>query len=153
MITRYAHTLRRLMVGLLVGMISFSLGVCIVLTNRSSYRSLPTVSKPLTVTAGRNLSQYDLGGRQGCGMVAKSEVQRCEDSMKTARDFIWSHWHDRRRGYVIVKLTGIDAESDAHIFIEPDETGTWHIAWTGERIFAISMSRDVSGEIFNMPDI
>jgi len=109
--------------------------------------------KPTTVTAGRDLSGYDFGGRQGCGIVLKTELPKCEASMKVARDFIWSHWTDRQRGYVIVKMASDDAQSDAHIFIEPDETGAWHIAWNWQRIFAFAAGRDVSGDIDAMPDI
>ena len=74
--------------------------------------------------------------------------------MKEARDFIWSHWTDRRRGYVIVKMASDDAQSDAHIFIEPDEAGAWHIAWNWQRIFGFGAGgRDVAGDIDAMPDI
>ena len=111
------------------------------------------LEKPTTVTGGRDLSGYDFGGRQGCGIVLKIELPKCEASMKMARDFIWRHWTDRRRGYVIVKMASPDAQSDAHIFIEPDEAGVWHIAWNWQRIFGFAGGRDVSGDIDAMTDI
>jgi hypothetical protein len=110
--------------------------------------------KPTTPTAGRDLAGYEFGGRHGCGIVTNAELPKCEASMKEARDFIWSHWTDQRRGYVIVKMASDDAQSDAHIFIEPDEAGAWHVAWNWQRIFGSGDGgRDVSGDIDAMPDI
>src|SRR5439155_247615 len=106
-----------------------------------------TSNQPKTVTGGRVLSLYDFGGREGCGIVLKTEIPKCDASLQTARDFIWNHWANRKRGYVIVKRASVDAESDAHIFIEPDKTGTWHVVWTWARIFGNTGTRDVAGDI------
>jgi len=112
-----------------------------------------TPIKPKTVTAGRDLSLYDNGGRQGCGIILKTELPKSEASLQIARNFIWEHWTNQKRGYVIVKRASVDAESDAHIFIEPGESGVWHVVWTWERIFGNVGTRDVAGEIDDMPDI
>lgn len=111
------------------------------------------LAKPKTVTDDRDLSLYDFGGRQGCGIVRLSEVSRCKSSIRNARAFIWKHWQEKKRGYVIVKMASVDAESDSHIFIEPNENGIWHIVWKWERIFAVSMAEDISGRIDQIPEI
>lgn len=117
------------------------------------YHPAPTPAKLKTVTDDRDLSLYDFGGRQGCGIVLVSEASRCEASIRKARAFIWKHWQEKKRGYVIVKMASVDAQSDAHIFVEPDESGAWHIVWKWERVFAASLSEDVSGTIDEIPDI
>ena len=106
---------------------------------------------PKTVTGGRDLRAYDFGGRKGCGNVPYAEYSKCEASIQDARNFIWNHWIDRRRGYVVITMASDDAQSDAHIFIEPDETGQWRVAWTWKRIFGFPTT--VAGRIDAGPDI
>lgn len=107
--------------------------------NRAPSRTI--ADKPKTVTSGRDLSAYDLGGSQGCGIVLKTELPKYNASLKNARDFIWNHWTDRRRGYVIVTMASDDAESDAHIFIELDELNRVRPA-----ILAILETRDLAAD-------
>ena len=113
----------------------------------------PTPNKPKTINDNRDLSVYDFGGRQGCGIVPVSEASRCNKSIKTARNFIWKHWQEKKKGYIIIKMASDDAETDSHIFIEPDENGAWHIVWKLERIFAVLMLKDASDRIVEIPDI
>src|ERR1700730_16343764 len=75
-----------------------------------------------TSTAGRGLATYALGGRLGCKTPLIRESRRCQSSLRKVRDFIWSHWGDKKRGYVVVTITSPDAASDVHMFIEPDDT-------------------------------
>jgi hypothetical protein len=106
-------------------------------------------TKPNTPTQGRDLSAYDQGGRFGCGIVRKSEFPACLESIARARSFLWEHWSQKRRAYTIVELGSVDAVSDSHIFIEPDETGAWHVVWRIERVVCMNCS----GEIDQVPDI
>jgi hypothetical protein len=91
------------------------------------------------------------GDRQGCGYVPDSQYRQCEASIQNARDFIWNHWTDQRRGYLIITMGSDDAQSDAHIFIEPGDDGRWRVAWTWKRIFGFPKS--VAGQIDAVPDI
>jgi hypothetical protein len=110
----------------------------------------PILIKPKTITEGRELSAYDQGGRFGCGGVfPASEDSRCKASIARARAFLWKHWQERRRGYIIVSLGSYDADSDSHIFVEPDESGAWHIVWRIERV----KSMEHQGEVDDVPDI
>jgi hypothetical protein len=106
--------------------------------------------KPNTPTEGRDLSNYKQSGRFGCGMTVKSdEYHTCLDSITRARDFIWEHWERKQRAYAIVRLSSVDAVSDSHIFIEPDDTGVWHIVWRIERVVCMGCA----GDIDQVPDI
>ncbi|MCM3874619.1 MAG: hypothetical protein ND895_28325 [Pyrinomonadaceae bacterium] len=156
--------MRRLGLRLFVLLLSFSLGSVITFWFRqksgrqpidvtAGYQSPTGSTSPKTATDGRDLSLYDPGGHQGCGNVLVKEVPRCQASLRRARAFIWEHWQQKKRGYVTVKMASVDAESDAHIFIEPDNDGAWHVVWKWERIFAASMGEDVSGRIDQIPDI
>ncbi len=159
----------RITFRLLVALLTFAIGVAVAslwfinrlappseippLFQAEDHQPAPVTAKPKTVADDRDLSLYDFGGRQGCGIVLVSEAARCEASIRRARAFIWRHWQEKKRGYVIVKMASVDAESDAHIFVEPDESGAWHVVWKWERIFAASMSEDVSGRVDEIPDI
>jgi len=109
----------------------------------------PTPIKLNTPTEGKTLTLYDNGGRFGCGIVLKSEYPDCLKSIVRARQFLWEHWQEKKRGYAVVRFGSTDAVSDSHIFIEPDETGTWHVAWRIERVVSINKP----GEIDVVPDI
>ena len=104
-------------------------------------------------TAGRNLSNYDFGGRLGCTTPFVRDSPRCESSLRKARNFILGHWRDKTRAYIIVKLASVDAASNAHIFIEPDANGAWHVVWRWEGIYAASVPTFVAGEISDDADI
>jgi hypothetical protein len=110
-----------------------------------------TVKSPADrITQDRDLSLYERGGKFGCGgVMLKSEVARCRAAIARARAFIWKHWQEQKRGYVIVSLGSDDAESDSHIFVEPDESGAWHVVRRIQRVFAM----EHSGEIDDVPDI
>lgn len=159
----------RLGFHLLAAFLTFVIGVMVVslwFVNRLSpspatpaavkteiHHEAPVPTKLEAVIENRDLSLYDFAGRQGCGNVPVSEFPRCKASIKTARAFIWQHWQEKKRGYVIVKMASDDAESDAHIFIEPDKSGAWHVVWKWERIFALSIGENISGRIDDGSDI
>jgi len=80
------------------------------------------------VTEGRDLRQYEqleladpeprtVADRRGDGILAK------------AREFIWDHWQDRKRGYLRLTLSSVDATSTSHIFVEKDDAGRWRVYW------------------------
>lgn len=123
----------------------------VILPSLAAAQSGPSKRQISKIVGSRNLSAYDFGGHEGCGgFYLKSEASRCEASIEKARNFIWQHWQEKRKGYIIVALGSIDALSDAYIFIEPDKKGNWHIVWRWARIYGIGGNR---GEVDDMPDI
>jgi hypothetical protein len=78
---------------------------------------------PSEVAQGRDLRSYEDGG------VYRTPIgQRQVVGVSEARRFIWTHWTQKRRGYVTVVQQGKDAGSDSYIFIEPSPSG-WHVLW------------------------
>ena len=117
-------------------------------TARAPLKTLLQVSKapPVKLTSpteGKTLALYDQGGRFGCGIVTESEYPGCLDSIARARMFLWQHWDQKRRGYAIVRFGTVDAVSDSHIFIEPDESGAWHVVWRIDRVVSVEHSGDI----------
>jgi hypothetical protein len=156
--------MRRLTLRISIAIITFTIGIAAASLWLIQHRSVPISKSPEehypqlvtikftadTIAQDRDLSLYDRGGKFGCGGVwLKSEDGRCRASIVRARAFIWKHWQEQKRGYVIVSLGSEDAQSDSHIFIEPDESGAWHVVWRIDRVFAM----EHSGEIDDVPDI
>ncbi len=97
------------------------------------------------IAQGRDLNQFDSGGHFDCRKWTrpKGEAQsKCE--LPKVRDFILQHWQDKRRGYIRITFDSVDAVSTAHIFIEPNPQGIWHVAWRWARH---------TGIITDLPDI
>ena len=78
---------------------------------------------PAAVAQGRDLKAYEDGGMYRTP-IGQREVTGASD----LRRFIWRHWTQKRRGYVLVLTQGKDAGSTSYVFIEPSSSG-WHIAW------------------------
>jgi len=75
---------------------------------------------PAAAAESRDLRGYDDGGvYRGFGYI--SDVRRL-------REFIWTHWTQKRRGYVEVVFQGTDAGTQAYVFIEP-VNGRWGVVW------------------------
>lgn len=90
----------------------------------------------------RDLALYDDGGTfvVGYGLGAGTylteespEYQEMKRTNEEARLFIWEHWTQRRRGYIRIVFQDADFSSAAHLFIEPNNQGTWSIAWRAVR--------------------
>jgi hypothetical protein len=80
------------------------------------------------VAQGRDLRQYDrleladpeprvVADRRGDWIIAK------------ARTFLWEHWRDHKRAYLLLTLSSVDATSTSHVFLEKDEIGRWRVYW------------------------
>lgn len=107
-----------------------------------------------TPTADRNLSAYEFGGHLGCKTPFLRESPRCQSSLRKARGFIWKHWSEKKRGYLVVTITSPDASSDVHMFIEPDDAGSWRVVWRWENIYCASCPRPhSSGTIYQSADM
>ena len=84
---------------------------------------------PASVAEERDLRTYDDGG-----------VYRLPgyiEDRQRLHEFIWNHWTQKRRGYVEVVFQGIDAGTQAYIFIEPSVDKRWGIAWYDIRYSAL----------------
>ena len=106
-----------------------------------------------TPTADRNISVYEFGGPLGCKTPLLRESPRCQSSLRKARDFIWNHWREKKRGYVVVTITSPDASSYVHMFIEPDDAGTWRVLWRWENIYCVSCPRDTPGTMYQSAEM
>ena len=100
---------------------------------------------------GRDMNLYESGGHHDDpGFYPIAEQQRMKASVKFARDFIWSHWQQKKRGYLVIFKSSIDAGSDIHVFIEPDQNSRWQITSYAERIYG---NASCYGEVDKMPPI
>lgn len=81
------------------------------------------------ITQNRNMSQYDQGGFFDCQRNYPKTAPKTNCDENKIRDFIWQHWSEKKRGYVVVTYDSQDAVGTSHIFIEPDENENWFVAW------------------------
>lgn len=79
------------------------------------------------IAGKRNLKLYADGGYFGATTLGQGAIQ----NITGLRDFIWSHWKEKTRGYVKLAISGADNMVTLHIFIEPGRHGTWHVRWRG----------------------
>jgi hypothetical protein len=96
------------------------------------------------IAKGRDVRSYDQGGRFDCRRWSPTALtngreneQRIASALETARNFIWEHWQNKKRGYVRLTEDSVDCVSTSHIFIEPDANGKWQIAWRIARSHAM----------------
>jgi hypothetical protein len=89
-----------------------------------------------SISEGRQLSDYADGGHSDCRQYSEDALKRPDlakkkaaASLKSAREFILSHWQTKKRGYIRVSFNSVDATGTSHIFIEPDSGGHWEINW------------------------
>jgi len=89
------------------------------------------------VGGARDLALYEDGGHADLRYWARSLQGGGADRVFfeqrrariRARDFIWSHWTSRRRGYFRITQDSVDTVSTSHIFIEPMSSGEWRVAF------------------------
>jgi hypothetical protein len=98
------------------------------------------------ISGQRDLKLYEQAGHFSCrrwtsaAINNKRNYDEVEQRLTKAREFIWEHWRNKKRGYLRITLDSVDAVSTSHIFIEPDAQGTWQIVWRIARWHA--MMRD-----------
>jgi len=88
------------------------------------------------IAGQRNLSDYGDGGNLDCRHFRPDEVKtpevtraRVDACHRAAREFVWQHWNNKKRGYIRLTADSVDAVSTSHFFIEPDSHGEWQIDW------------------------
>ena len=79
------------------------------------------------IAGKRNLKLYADGGYFGATTLGQGAIQ----NITGLRDFIWSHWKEKTRGYVKLAISGADNMVTLHIFIEPGRSGASHVRWRG----------------------
>ena len=84
------------------------------------------------VAQGRDLTQYERLELADPEPRVVSD-QRRNPVLSQARTFLWRHWQDRKRAYLLLTLSSVDATSTSHVFVEPDEVGRWRVYWRGVR--------------------
>ncbi len=80
------------------------------------------------IAQGRDLKSYDDGGSCAFSRYLDSPAMKDRCNFPRVRAFVWEHWHQKQRGYIRIGLAGVDTSSAAHLFIERDAKGIWHIA-------------------------
>lgn len=86
-----------------------------------------------TIFQDRDMSIYDFGGRvTSCFNGRGFQTKDCElSTKKQAREFIYKHWQDKKRAYIILLFDG-EGGGEFYVFIEPDKNNDWHIVWRAE---------------------
>lgn len=91
-----------------------------------------TISK---IAGGRDLQLYDQGGvidgyhsLSSIHSPSQKDHKKIENEIEKARDFIWEHWQNKKRGYIRVNQDTVDYGWTTHFFIEPGVDGTWEIS-------------------------
>src|SRR4051812_7964793 len=74
----------------------------------------------------RDLPTYDDGG--DFSMDRAADMTPFLPHVVALRRFVWTHWSERRRGYVRFTISGVDSALTRHLFVEPRTDGRWHIA-------------------------
>ena len=90
----------------------------------------------------RDLTLYKNGGHFDCRTWAETQQGSCD--LSKLLEFVWQHWENKQRAYIRITGDSVDAVSTSHIFIEPSQDKTWHIAWRIVRHY---------GEITDIRDI
>ncbi len=82
------------------------------------------------IEQGRDLNQYEKAVFHigPYAFLAKVSSEEAEKGEALARQFVWEHWRAHKRGYLIITWHELDAASDTHYFIEPNEAGEWRVA-------------------------
>lgn len=44
-----------------------------------------------------------------------------------ARSFLWEHWQNRKRAYLVFTQSSVDHTGTSHLFVEPDDSGRWRV--------------------------
>ena len=43
------------------------------------------------------------------------------------RLFLWEHWQNRKRAYLVLTMSSVDHTGTSHVFVEPDDAGRWRV--------------------------
>jgi hypothetical protein len=88
-----------------------------------------------SLARGRNLDGFDVFGPYTEPVVPTREAVDYDTRMHNEmREFIWEHWHERRRGYAAVtRISPTEGVPYTTTYlIHPDKKGTWQIEFQGK---------------------
>jgi len=80
------------------------------------------------IAQARNLSKYDKLELRDREHFHPWEMGQ-NPILAQARGFLWEHWRDRKRAYLILTLSSVDHTGTAHVFVEADDSGRWRVCW------------------------
>lgn len=102
--------------------------------------------QPETIFQDRDISAYDFGGQiVSCFNNFDIPAKDCQQSKKQAREFIYKHWQDRKRAYLILECSYHC--SAYYVFVEPNKNGNWNIVWRSKYSdFERGFSSNISNE-------
>jgi hypothetical protein len=95
--------------------------------------------KSANAASGRDLSLYEKAGPyESDPWPVNGDCSHTRSEAPAARDFIFRHWESKRRAYVVIKVLKFEFTSGAspevgferriaHIFVEPNANGVWHV--------------------------
>jgi len=105
------------------------------------------------ILQNRDISLYEQGGSISCLEWNPYKDLRNICDEKKVRDFLWKHWSEKRRGYLRIVRNTIDWWGTSHIFIEPKEKDTWHIAWRTVSASALPGGRGGVDDILDLTSV
>jgi hypothetical protein len=86
---------------------------------------LATSSLAFAQEQRRDLSDYDvIGPYKIMKIVSGPDTDRLEGQI---RDFLWTHWRQRRRGAVVATHQYVEGAVRTSYFVEPDPQGHWAV--------------------------
>src|SRR5215204_4047705 len=147
---RFYYRLRILLFTLALGLASVPFFSSFGGNNRELAVNLPVIESesPLVVTfykpkkseideiikRGRDLPSYAfVGSFSNCLGFRRMMHYKCEVEKRSAREFLWKSWQNKKLAYLTYNFDGVDMSAEYHIFVEPDESGLWHVQMIGER--------------------
>ena len=78
----------------------------------------------------RDLSRYEKAGPYEAGAL----MENYEVTMQALRGFLWTHWSQKRLGYIIVVLSTKEGDTiTSHYYIEPSNSNVWHVVVRKEK--------------------
>ena len=95
--------------------------------------------KSESILQDRNLADYERLNISNCvgGGLTNEEYQSCLNLLNTGRKLILKHWKEKKRAYILYTCNGYHGASEYHIFIEPNDSGDWHIVSRWETYYTV----------------
>lgn len=87
-------------------------------------------------TPARNLDLYDKAGPFDAGVL----MEKASFIREKRRGFLWEHWQQQKLGYIVSTLYTKEGDQITyHEYVEPDDSGRWHISVRVEKLLVDRM--------------
>jgi hypothetical protein len=74
------------------------------------------------------VSGEELNGYDKLGPLEQKQGESPVPMLEQVRKFVWDHWKQQRRGHVVFTVYTKEGEpTTEYLFVEPNESGTWHV--------------------------